>query len=73
VFPLVNLFNRIHPAPPHGGPEAAARVERRAMAMWPRLNSEPSTDATETPPASLCRSPAAPRWRAGRSRCWSRT
>jgi hypothetical protein len=38
VFRLVNLFSRIHPAPPHDGPEAAARVERRAMAMWPRLD-----------------------------------
>jgi hypothetical protein len=27
-----------HPALPHEGPEAAARVERRALAMWPRLD-----------------------------------
>jgi hypothetical protein len=38
MFRLVNLFTRIHPALPHEGPEAAARVERRAMAMWPRLD-----------------------------------
>jgi hypothetical protein len=38
VFRLVNLFNRIYPVLAHKGPEAAARVERRAMAMWPRLD-----------------------------------
>src|SRR5664280_2220546 len=34
------LFHFTLPRPvlPHEGPEAAARVERRAMAMWPRLD-----------------------------------
>jgi hypothetical protein len=31
-------FPRLHPGMPHGRPESADRVERRAMAMWPRLN-----------------------------------
>ena len=31
-------FTLPHPVLPHEGPEAADRVERRAMAMWPRLD-----------------------------------
>ena len=31
-------FNRPHPGLPHEGPEATDRVERRAIAMWPRLD-----------------------------------
>jgi len=31
-------FNRPHPSLSHEGDEAAERVERRALAMWPRLD-----------------------------------
>ena len=31
-------FLRLHPAVPRGRPESADRVERRALAIWPRLN-----------------------------------
>jgi hypothetical protein len=31
-------FPRLHPGLPYWRPESADRVERRAMAMWPRLN-----------------------------------
>ena len=31
-------FPRLHPGLPHGRPESADRIERRALAMWPRLN-----------------------------------
>jgi hypothetical protein len=31
-------FNRPHPALPHEGLEAEDRIERRALAMWPRLD-----------------------------------
>ena len=35
---MIVPFPRLHPGMPHGRPESADRVERRALAMWPRLN-----------------------------------
>jgi hypothetical protein len=34
LVPLTGL----HPGLPHGRPDSAARVERRALAIWPRLD-----------------------------------
>ena len=31
-------FLERHPKPPHERPESADRVERRALAIWPRLD-----------------------------------
>ena len=31
-------FTRPHPVLPHAAPESTGRVERRALALWPRLN-----------------------------------
>jgi len=35
---LLVPFTGLHPGLPHGRPDSAARVERRALAIWPRLD-----------------------------------